>query len=275
MRTLDQISDAELADIYAYPPSGNGPFVRANVIATLDGSAVGSDGRSGSINDTADARVFALLRGLADVVLVGAGTARAEGYRAAVTHPRWRALRSALGLTPHPALAVVSGSLDLPDALSSPPAPARSPVPGSASVAAGSLSDGRAEATPEAGPVLVITTETADPARVDRLTKRLGPVAVLRVGHGQVDVGAALDLLGTCGLRRVLLEGGPQLLGRVSQAGRLDELCLTLSPVLVGGDGPRVVGGPWMWHELRLAQAIASGGSLLTRWVKPCPDRPA
>jgi riboflavin biosynthesis pyrimidine reductase len=268
VRTLDQISDAELAEIYAYPPSGNGPFVRANVIATLDGSAVGSDGRSGSINDTADARVFALLRGLADVVLVGAGTARAEGYRAAITHPRWRALRSALGLTPHPALAVVSGSLDLPDALSSPPAPTRSAM-------VGSLSGGLAEGPPEAGPVLVITTENADPARVARLTKRLGPVAVLRVGHGQVDVGAALDLLGTCGLRRVLLEGGPQLLGKVSQAGRLDELCLTLSPVLVAGDGPRVTGGPWMWHELRLAQAIASGGSLLTRWVKPCLDRPA
>jgi riboflavin biosynthesis pyrimidine reductase len=261
MRALDQISDRELADAYAYPPSGVGPFVRANVIATLDGSAVGSDGRSGSINDTADARVFALLRGLADVILVGAGTARAEGYRAAVTHPRWRGLRSALGLTPHPALAVVSGSLDLPDALSSAPAPAR---PG-----AGSLSDGRAEAPPDAGPVLVITTETADPARVTRLAKRLGPVAVLRVGRGQVDVNAALDLLGTCGLRRILLEGGPQLLGEVGRVGRLDELCLTLSPVLVGGDGPRVVAGPWLWQELRLAQAIASGGSLLTRWVKP------
>ncbi|KGN38568.1 riboflavin biosynthesis protein RibD C- domain protein [Knoellia subterranea KCTC 19937] len=55
--------------------------MRANFVSTLDGSAVGADGRSGSINTDADGRVFHLQRELADCVLVGAGTARAEGYR--------------------------------------------------------------------------------------------------------------------------------------------------------------------------------------------------
>lgn len=73
--TLD---DADLARLYAWPSGGG---VRANFVSTLDGSAVGADGRSGSINTEPDTRVFHLQRDLADCVLVGAGTARAEGYR--------------------------------------------------------------------------------------------------------------------------------------------------------------------------------------------------
>jgi len=72
------LSDADLARLYAWPEAGG---VRANFVSTLDGSAVGGDGRSGSINTEADGRIFHLQRQLADCVLVGAGTARAEGYR--------------------------------------------------------------------------------------------------------------------------------------------------------------------------------------------------
>ncbi len=68
---------AELGDLYAAPRS---PWLRAVMVSTLDGAAAGADGRSGSINNTADKRVFDTLRGLADAVVVGAGTARAEGY---------------------------------------------------------------------------------------------------------------------------------------------------------------------------------------------------
>ncbi|WP_235529962.1 MULTISPECIES: dihydrofolate reductase family protein [unclassified Nocardioides] len=52
-----------------------------NFVSTVDGAATGSDGRSGSINNDADGRVFHLLRKLCDAVIVGAGTARAENYR--------------------------------------------------------------------------------------------------------------------------------------------------------------------------------------------------
>ena len=74
--------DAEtaLAALFAEPRT---PWLRANMIATLDGAATGADHRSGSINDPADLRVFHTLRALADVVLVGAGPCelRATGHR--------------------------------------------------------------------------------------------------------------------------------------------------------------------------------------------------
>ena len=93
----DALGDDDLARLYAWPEAGG---VRANFVSTLDGSAVGADGRSGSINTDADGRIFSLQRGLADCVLVGAGTARGEGYRR--------------GETP---IVVVSNSGRLPDSL--------------------------------------------------------------------------------------------------------------------------------------------------------------
>ena len=91
------LSDSDLSRLYEWPQEGG---VRANFVSTLDGSAVGSDGRSGSINTDADGRIFHLQRELTDCVLVGAGTARAEGYRR--------------GSTP---IVVVSRSGRLPDSL--------------------------------------------------------------------------------------------------------------------------------------------------------------
>lgn len=73
-------ADGPLEELYAVPRT---PWLRVNMVSTLDGAASGSDGRSGSINDPADREVFGTLRRLADAVLVGAGTARAEGYRPA------------------------------------------------------------------------------------------------------------------------------------------------------------------------------------------------
>lgn len=58
----------------------DGPWLRVNMIATVDGSAQGPDGRSGTINNEVDRRIFQELRASADAILVGAGTARAEGY---------------------------------------------------------------------------------------------------------------------------------------------------------------------------------------------------
>jgi len=67
----------DLGRLYAVPRT---PWLRVNFVATVDGSATGDDGRSGSINNAIDKRVFGLLREQCDVVLIGAGTARAEGY---------------------------------------------------------------------------------------------------------------------------------------------------------------------------------------------------
>ncbi len=242
MQHLDDLTDDELVDLYGYPAATERAVVRANVVSTLDGSATGDDGRSGSINDEADHRVFDLLRGLCDVVLVGAGTARTEGYGRVSTPRIWRGLRAAQGLAEHPTLAVVSRTLDLPDQL---------------------LAD-----DPDGGPLLVLTTQDADPHRLGTLTERLGAGAVLQAGRGSVDLAGAVERLAGAGLRRVLAEGGPHLYNDLARADLLDELCLTLSPLLVGGDGPRIAGGAPLHTRLSLAHALASDGPLLTRWTR-------
>lgn len=68
---------ADLAELYAAPAD---PWLRVNMVQTLDGAATGESGRSGSINNEVDKVVYDQLRALADAVVVGAGTARVEGY---------------------------------------------------------------------------------------------------------------------------------------------------------------------------------------------------
>lgn len=74
------IGHTELRELYSAPST---PWLRVNMVSTLDGAVTGESGRSGSISNDPDKRVFDVLRDLADVVVVGAGTARIEGYRPA------------------------------------------------------------------------------------------------------------------------------------------------------------------------------------------------
>ncbi|MDF1604969.1 dihydrofolate reductase family protein [Nocardioides sp. YIM 152315] len=78
MRVLVGPDTDDLAELYAAP--GDRPWLRVNMVSTVDGAATGDSGRSGSINNAADKRVFDHLRATADVIVVGAGTARTEGY---------------------------------------------------------------------------------------------------------------------------------------------------------------------------------------------------
>lgn len=75
---LGSASADDLAAAYAAPRT---PWLRVNMVSTVDGAATGESGKSGSINNAADKVVFGLLRSLADAVVVGAGTLRTEGYR--------------------------------------------------------------------------------------------------------------------------------------------------------------------------------------------------
>lgn len=208
---LPAASAVDLTTAYAYPP---GAWVRANMIASVDGAAV-LDGGSRALGSPADRELIGTLRALADVVLVGAGTARAEGYGPLRPKSARRSARVAAGLPPCPRLAVVSGSLDLdPDA----------PM-----------------FTAADAPTLVVTCQAAPAAR----RRALDEVAeVVVAGDARVDLAAALDALCARGLPHVLCEGGPRLLAQLVTAGRLDELCLTVSPLLVAGTAPRVLTGP-------------------------------
>lgn len=238
------LDDEALARVYAHPPSGVGPWVRANFVSTLDGAAQGEDGRAGTINTAADGAVFQLMRALADVILVGAGTARIEGYRAPSTGERWRDARAAAGHErPHPAMAVVTRSGDV----------------------AGLLSEPR----DEAGDVFLLTCRGAGDKVVQRARDALGAERVLVVGDSSVDLPAALAQLAEAGLGRVLCEGGPHLTRDLAGSGALDELCLTLSPRLIAGEHLRVLAGPAVDVDLVPHTLIEADGTILGRWARP------
>lgn len=235
-----------LAALYAYAPPARGrSSVRANMVASVDGAAWGPDHRSGSINDAADWRVFRVLRALADVVLVGAGTARAEGYTP-LDRPRGLS-----HLRPAPLeLALVTRSGRVPDRLAGADRP----------------------------PYVVTAPAGEDAARAVLPADR-----VLVVGtDDRVDLAAGLDALAGRGLARVLAEGGPTLLGDLLRADLVDELCVTTTPTVVGRGPGRIVGGdadpgaapP---RGARLAHLLhspedrpgAPAGTTLARWLLP------
>jgi riboflavin biosynthesis pyrimidine reductase len=237
-----ELGEPALAALYAHPaPADGSPWVRANMIATLDGAATGADGRSGSINGPADHRVFMLLRGLTDVVLVGAGTVRAEGYTELPVREDLAEARAARGQRAELELAVVTRSGDLPERL---------------------LDGDR--------PPFVLTV--ADRPDLDALRRRVGTDRVIAAGAGDVDLGAAVATLAARGLPRVLAEGGPRLLGDLLAQHLVDDLCLTVTPDLVGGPARRVVTrDAWFAPPLsaRPAHLLHADGVLLGRWLLP------
>lgn len=239
------LDDATLARLYAYPggPGGPGPWLRANMVSTLDGAATGPDGRTGSINNDADKQVFGLLRALADVIVVGAGTARAERYRQVrpVTGER-AALRA--GRPAAPALVVVSRTANLPLLLATPPD------------------------FEDAGEVLLATCAAAEPRAVDAAREALGEDKVLVLGDDGVDLPALVEHLAGLGMGRILTEGGPLLLRDVVAAGLLDELCLTVVPHLLAGEHPRILTGEPVASSLSPALLLEADGTLLGCWTR-------
>jgi riboflavin biosynthesis pyrimidine reductase len=237
---------ADLAALYAYPaaedraPAGR-PWIRANMIESADGAAT-VDGLSGGLGGPADHEVFGVLRALAGVILVGAGTARAEAYRPARVAARWAPLRSGRSATPP--IAVLSARLDL-----DPEGPL--------------LAD-----APDGARTIVITSESAPAGRRAELARRAD---VVIGGEHEVSAAAAVGALASRGYQEILAEGGPHLLGQLAAADLIDELCVTISPVLAGGVAGRIVQGQEQGQasKLTLAHVLADDhGYLLCRYVR-------
>lgn len=233
----NELSDDDLTELYAYPSERR--WLRSNFVTSVDGAAQGVDAKSGTLSSRADKRIFALLRSLSDVIVVGAGTARAEGYQP-VQHSEARAeLRTQHGLAPLPAMAVVSRSLEL-----------------DAGLLAGT-----------GGPVVVITTTSAPRESLARLGEA---VQVVAAGEVDVDLSQAVDQLAALGYQRMLCEGGPRLMRDLVAAGLVDELCLTTSPVLVGGDRLRLTQGDTLEPAVpfRLRHLLEADSQLFARYTK-------
>ncbi|MCS0498821.1 pyrimidine reductase family protein [Protaetiibacter mangrovi] len=214
---------------------GVDPVLRVNFVTSVDGAAT-RDGLSGGLGDAADRRYFELLRRVADVVVVGAGTVRAEGYGPLRVSEASVAWRTANGLTPHPVFAIVSGSLDLD--------------PGD-----------RIFADAPTRPVVVTTAGHS----VERFTD---VADVIEAGSGdRIDPDAAVVALHSRGLTRILCEGGPSLFGALLAADLVDELCVTVAPTLEAGDARRISAGELPEpRSMRLAHVLRSGSTLLLRY---------
>lgn len=246
-------SGAEEVDLHAFYADdwiGRGGM-RANFISSADG-AVSVAGLSRGLQTPGDNRVFAALRDLADVVVVGADTARAETYRAAAPSAERRAVRLSYGLPPVPAMAVVSRSLDVDLTL---------PV--------------FADARPDL-PTLLITTPAASGQRRAAILDAIAGGANIRlidtpsVTGGNLSVRAAARELEALGFRHQLCEGGPRLFASALLDGAVDELCLSVSPILVGPGPSRITAGD-AWpadtlSRMRLIGLLAEDDVLFCRY---------
>lgn len=238
---LDDVTDDDLARLYAFPEDLDRPWVQVNFVSAADGAA-SLDERSEGLSHPADKRIFLLGRDLADVVLVGAGTARAEGYRGARTNPERQARRERLGLSGLPPIAVVSGSARIDP---------ESPL----------LTDTKVAP-------IVITTAAAPQARRAALAD--AGADILIAGEQMIDLTAALKELSARGLRRIDCEGGPHLFGELIAEDLVDQLCLTVAPVLAGAGAPRVAEGPTSSEvrRLELASILLEDGFTMLRYRK-------
>lgn len=214
------------------------PAVSLGMVSSVDGAATVA-GRTAELGGPADKVAFRALRTACDVVLVGAGTVRDEDYGPAQGGPRQQAARRARGLAPAPRLVIVSGRLALDPA-------------------------GRVFSSPDARP-LVVTHGHAPQDRVQALS---AVADVLQLGDDEVDLAALVEHLGDLGLGRILCEGGPTLNGSLLAADLVEELFLTVAPVLVGGPASRIVAGsaPAPARSLALVELREHGGELLLRY---------
>ncbi|MFB7885876.1 pyrimidine reductase family protein [Microbacterium sp. NPDC056057] len=199
-----------LFDAYALR-GRDGTRVRMNFVSSADG-AVTLDGRSGALGGDTDRELMQVLRAMADVVLVGAGTVRAEGYGGLKVDREDVEWRRARGLDDQPALAVVSGGLHLDPADTVFAEAVRRPV--------------------------IVTTDAAAAADGGLFES---VASVMACGEADVDLAAMLDAFARRGWTQVLCEGGPHLFGALLEADLVDEVCVTLAPRFVGGQAGRIV----------------------------------
>ena len=236
----------KLAEQFTVPAGDD--YLRAVMVSSIDGAATGTAtseggpaGVSEPLSGETDRRLFRLLRGLCDGVLVGAGTIRAEGYRGVKLDDETRQKRTAAGKSSLPPIVIItnSGRFDPTS-----PVFVESTVP----------------------PIIVTSAAAAAGCHQDTG----GLAEIVTAGETQVDLVKALSLLRAKGLHHLDCEGGPTLLGTLLAADLVDELCFTLSPVLAGDTKTRIVAGLHAFNpprSLRLHEVMSDDGFLFLRYL--------
>lgn len=212
------------------------PWIMANFVSTIDGATV-VDGGSTAINDEDDMAMFGAMRAAADFILVGAATIRAENYGPAALDARRREARLAAGFEESPHLVIVTRSLDL--------------EPGD-----------RVFSDPDHR-VTVLTDESAPDERFGELSEVADVVRLRSTGIE--------DIIHYLRLGRVVLcEGGATLMGQLVAARLVDEMALTIAPMLVAGVSNRVAHGPEARPpiDMRLDSVLYGDRSLLLRYLR-------
>jgi riboflavin-specific deaminase-like protein len=229
---------AALENLYVLPHRRH---LRLNFVTSLDG-AIEIAGTSEALGGPLDRDSFMAMRAVSDVILAGAGTVRAENYGPAKLKADAQARRAERGQETAPRLAVITASGDL---------------------------DPAAKLFKEEGgsPVIVLTTSAAARAHPE-----LASVSeVVECGEMDVDLKRAVEILDERGLSRILCEGGPRLSRQLIAAGLVDELCLTISPILAG-PGPRRLAEVWPVANpgrLELLALLEGDGLLVARYRLP------
>lgn len=233
----------ELARRY---PRSERPTLRVNFVSSVDG-AVTIDGFSAGLSGPGDKTVFRTLRGVCDALVVASGTVTSEGYDALRLDERRREWRLRRGLPAYPLMVVVSGSLALDPA----------------------------QAVFADAPVRPLVFTHGD-APVERRAALSGVAEVITVGEHAVDLAAMVGELHARGATQLLSEGGPHLLGALTAADLVDELCLTVSPLLAGAGAGRITAGlPSAPRRMSLRHILSADGALMLRYIRAPTDSSA
>jgi riboflavin-specific deaminase-like protein len=214
------------------------PYVIANFVASADGRATVA-GRSGALGDDGDHAMFHGLREQVDGVLVGTGTLRTERYGRILGKAERRDRRIAGGRSPEPLACILTRSGEIP-------------------------TDIPLFTEPEARVVVF------SPVEINGLSECAAHTELIRLDPGELTVTTALrHLRSDYAVASLLCEGGPTLFASLLQEGVVDELFLTLAPLLTGGDmGPTITSGPELadTQKLRLGWLLERNGSLYVRY---------
>ncbi len=218
------------------------PYILLNYALSLDGKISTEQRDPVRFTSRIDRRLMDEIRADADAVLIGAGTLRAEDPPVRIRSARRRDERRSKGKPPHPVSILLSRTMRLPR-------------------------NGRYWEDDQVERVIV----TTDQVKEERIQPFLDMAEVIRAGRTTVDLGECCRMLSVRGIDRLLVEGGGEVNMAFWEAGLVDEVYLTLCPVVIGGrNAPTAADGTGFatdrFRKLRLIESRRVGQEVFLRY---------